>query len=361
MPLRPRSPLAAAALLLALACPAGAQERSLRLYGPPDLVAEETLAAFAAETGAKVVYEPYSSDLALEAALLAGESAYDLVLVRSGFFGRQVRAGLYAPLDRDKLPNLANLDPVLLEGMQAIDPGNAHGAVHLWGTVGIGLNLAAVRARMPDAPLDSLDLILNPALAASFADCGIGLLDSPGEVLPIVLAYLGHDPHSEAAEDLAAAEAALLRVRPLVRQLAAEELAHELARGALCLALAPSWLVRQAAQAATAPEIVFRLPREGTLIWFLLLAIPADAPSPARSHTLLDFLLRPESAAAAAALTGEATANVSAMPLIAAEARSDPALYPPPELRERLFGNRVPPPVLDRLLTAAWQRISAGG
>ena len=39
-----------------------------------------------------------------------------------------------------------------------------------------------IRERMPDAPVDSADMIFDPDIVARFADCGVTLLDEPTDV-----------------------------------------------------------------------------------------------------------------------------------------------------------------------------------
>ena len=99
----------------------------------------------------------------LEAKLLAGNSGYDMVVPTSTFLRRQIPAGVYQPLDRAKLPNWGNLDPGLMAGAAADDPGNAHGVIYLWGTNGIGYNVEKVRERLgEDAPDRQLGAGLRP-------------------------------------------------------------------------------------------------------------------------------------------------------------------------------------------------------
>ena len=153
--------LTAIASLAAL--PALAQNNELHVYNWSDYIAEDTIAKFEEETGIDVTYDVYDSNEVLEAKLLAGGSGYDVVVPTSQFLQRQIAAGVYQPLDKSKLPNLENMDPELMEDAAAYDPGNEHAIIYMWGTTGIGYNVAAVKERLgEDAPVDSWALVFDP-------------------------------------------------------------------------------------------------------------------------------------------------------------------------------------------------------
>ena len=283
----------AAAGLAVLAGPAAAEE--IHVYNWADYIGPDTLAAFEAETGIEVVYDVYDSNEVLEAKLLAGNSGYDVVVPTSTFLRRQIPAEVYQTLDREKLPHWRNLDPALLRSAEADDPGNAYGAVYLWGTNGIGYNVAKVAERLgEEAPVDSWALVFDPATAAKLADCGITMLDTASEMVPLALAYLGLPPDSTRAEDLEKVAALFEAVRPYVRYFNAVQYNTDLAAGEVCVSVGFSGDVFMAAdQAAEGVEIAYSVPKEGAMLWFDMLAIPADAPNPAGAHAFIDFLLRP--------------------------------------------------------------------
>ncbi len=298
----------------------------------------------------------------LEAKLLAGNSGYDVVVPTSTFLRRQVPAGVYRPLDRAKLPNWGNLDPGLMRDAEADDPGNAHGVVYLWGTNGIGYNVEKVKARLgAEAPTDSWALVFDPAYAAKLADCGITMLDTASEMVPLALAYLGLPPDSMAPEDLAKVEALFAAVRPYVRYFNAVQYNTDLANGEVCVSVGFSGDIFIAAdQAPEGTEIAYSVPKEGAMLWFDMLAIPADAPHPDAAHAFIDFLLRPE-------IIGEITnsvfypnANAKAAAYVKPEILGDPAIYPTPEVMARLFPQPVHGPRDDRTLTRLWTRIRTG-
>src|SRR5436190_12973464 len=142
-----------ACLLAVVAGPAFAQKQ-VNVYNWSDYIAEDQLKVFSAETGIKVNYTTYDSNEILNAKLKAGRSGYDVVVpTASPFLVRQLAARLYQPLDRAKLRNLGNLDPKLMAELAKYDPGNTHAIPWMWGTIGVGYDVAAIRKRMPDAPV----------------------------------------------------------------------------------------------------------------------------------------------------------------------------------------------------------------
>ena len=159
----------------------------------------------------------------LETKLLAGTTGYDIVVPSASFLERQIKAGVFQPLDKSKIPNLKNLDPEITQRVALHDPGNTHSVNYLWGTSGVGYNVDMIAKRMPDAPVDSWRMFYDPAVVSKFADCGVSMLDAPSEVVGTVLIYLGRDANSEKPEDLQAAEEVLMKIRPYVRYVNSSE------------------------------------------------------------------------------------------------------------------------------------------
>jgi len=234
-----KTTLLVTALAGLLAVPALAQDdKTVHVYNWSDYIAEDTVQKFEAATGYKVVYDVYDSNEVLEAKLLAGNSGYDVVVPTSQFLQRQVAARVYQPLNKSKLPNLANMDPDLMKSAAAYDPDNEHSVIYMWGTTGIGYNVDKVKERLgDDAPVDSWKLLFDPAYASKLADCGITLLDSATDVLPSALAYLGLDPTSTNPEDFEKAAKLIEGVRPYIRYFHSSQYINDLANGEVCVSL----------------------------------------------------------------------------------------------------------------------------
>lgn len=355
--------IALAAALLALLPALVRAQPVLNVYNWTDYIDPAMVERFQRETGIRVRYDVFDSLETLEGKLSAGRSGYDIVVpTAEPTFARLVRAGALQPLDRDRIPNWRHLDPELMARAAGVDPGNRHGVIYLWGTVGLGIRADRVRALVPDAPVAGLGLLLDPDHARRLAECGIAVMDSATDVLPSVLHWLGRDPDGTDAADLRAAEAALMAIRPHLRAIPGSgALVDMLATGEICVALTFSGDVIQAAararEAGRGVELAY-LP--GAHLWFDMLAVPADAPNPEAAHRFIDFLLQPEVMAAITSRVRYPNAVPASRPLLAERVREDPDVYPPPEVLERAFIAGTPPIAAERARTRLWNRFKAG-
>jgi putrescine transport system substrate-binding protein len=357
--------LLATALAGLLASPALAQDKVVHVYNWSDYIAEDTVKKFEEQTGIKVVYDVYDSNEVLEAKLLAGNSGYDVVVPTSQFLKRQIAAGVYQPLDKSKLPNLKNMDPELMKAAAAYDPGNEHAVIYMWGTTGIGYNVDKVKERLgEDAPLDSWKLVFDPEYASKLADCGITMLDSPTDILPSALAYLGLDPTSTEEADLKKAAEVIQGVRPYIRYFHSSQYINDLANGEVCASIGFSGDVfiaaARAEEAGNGIDVAYAVPEEGAQQWFDMMAIPADAPNPDAAHAWINFIMEPQITADITNYVWYASANDPAMDLIDPEIKDDPAIFPPPEVRAKLFPTVVYPPRVERTVTRLWTTIRTG-
>jgi putrescine transport system substrate-binding protein len=336
----------------------------LNLYIWSDYLAPNTLADFEKATGIKVHAAYYDSNETLETKLLAGSSGYDVVVPTASYFERQIKAGVYLKLDKSKLPNLKNMDPQLMARVALHDPNNDHGVIYMWGTNGIGYNEKMVRQLMPDAPLDSWRLVFDPAVASKIAKCGISVLDSPAEMMRAVLNYLGRDPNSQKPEDVAAAEETLLKIRPYIRNINSSEYIEALANGDLCVAVGYNGDVLQARDRAKDAnkgiDVKYVVPKEGSILWFDMLAIPKDAPDPEAAYAYLNYIMEPKVIADISNFKRFANANLASQPDVLQSVRDDPAIYPPPELREKLAVQLADSPEQTRTITRMWEKFKTG-
>lgn len=362
---RPRATaLALLAALAAAPAAARAEEARLNLYNWADYIGTDTIARFEAETGIKVTYDTYDSDAAMEAKVMAGESGYDLLTTSANFFGRQIKAGVYARIDKARLPNWKNLDPAMLAMLAPHDPGNAHAVPYLFGVNGFAYNVKLVRALMPDAPVDSLDMIFKPDIARRFAGCGITFMDSAEDVLQLALNYLGKDPNTTSAEDYAAAETMLLRVRPYVRAFDSAAYINALPNREICIAM--SWsgdyqtALRRGAAAGIALDLAFTIPREGANIWFDAWLMPEGAPHPQNAYKFLNYIMKPEVIAAVTNTIHYGNANLAARRYVEPELLTNPAIYPDIAHGPHLYPSAEVGARLERLRTRVWNRIKTG-
>jgi putrescine transport system substrate-binding protein len=360
--------VAFAAALLAACGTRGSGDASsakvLNLYIWSDYLAPDTLSNFEKLTGIKVNVSYYDTNETLETKLLAGHSGYDVVVPTSSYFARQIKAGVYQRLDKSKLPNLKNLDPRLMARVQEFDPGNAHGVIYMWGSDGIGYNPKMVKALMPDAPVDSWRMIFDPTVAKKLSKCGISVLDTPADVERAVLSYLGRNPNSQSQADLDAAEAVLMKVRPYIRNINSSEYIQALANGDLCVALGYNGDVMQARdrarEAGNGIDVEYVVPKEGSVLWFDMLAIPKGAPHPASAYAFINYLMDPKVIAEVSNYKRYANANAAAQPYVHTDVKSNPAIYPTAEQIHDLAVQLADTSAHTRALTRMWERFKTG-
>jgi putrescine transport system substrate-binding protein len=336
----------------------------VNLYIWSDYLAQNTLSDFEKQTGIKVNVSYFDANETLETKLLAGSSGFDVVVPTASYFERQIKAGVYLTLDKSKLPNLKNMDPELMARVALHDPGNAHGVIYMWGTNGIGYNEKMVKELMPDAPLDSWRLVFDPAVASKIAKCGISVLDSPAEMMRVVLSYLGRDPNSQKPEDAAAAEDTLLKIRPYIRNINSSEYIEALANGDLCVAVGYNGDILQARERARdankGVDVKYVVPKEGSILWFDMLAIPKDAPHPDAAYAYINYIMEPKVTADITNFKRFANANAASTPYVLESVKNDPSIYPPPELRQKLAVQLADSPDQTRAITRLWQKFKTG-
>jgi putrescine transport system substrate-binding protein len=338
-----------------------AEEKRLFIYNWSDFIGPDTIAKFEKQTGIKVTYDIYDAEETMEARLMAGSSGYDVVSASTDFFSREIKAGVYEALDKSKLPNWKNLDPRILAIQAAYDPNNAHAVPYLHSINGFAYNVDMVKARMPDAPVDSLDMLFKPEVVAKFADCGVTFLDSAEDVIQLALTYLGLDPNSTKREDFKAAETMLLKVRPYIRSFDSSEYMNGLANKEVCVAM--SWSSDYAMSHARAKAVgvnvnlAFTVPKEGANQTFSSLLIPEGAPHPEAAYQFINFILRPDIIAEITNTIYYGNDNIASRPLIDPRILANVTLYPTPEIEARLYKSAEVTAATERIRTRTWTRI----
>ncbi len=342
---------------------AGAEE--VRVYNWSDYIDEELLAKFEAETGLELIYDVFDSNELLETKMLAGGSGYDVVVPTGTFLQRQIMAGAFQKLDMSKLPNAGNMWDVVEARTAQYDPGNAYSINYMWGTTGIGVNVGKVQELLgPDAPIDSLELVLNPANMEKLAECGVHFLDAPTEMIPMALKYLGEDPDSHDPDVIAKTEAVYMGVRPYIQKFHSSEYINALANGDICVAVGWSGDILQArdraAEAGNGVEIAYNAAKEGAQMWFDQMAIPVDAPNPEGAHVFLNFIMDAQNMAAASNYVYYANGNEASQEFLVEDVIGDPAIYPDAATLDNLFTTTPYPPNVQRVVTRLWTKIKSG-
>jgi putrescine transport system substrate-binding protein len=357
--------VALAAMLAVTMLPASAQQRTVNFYNWSNYVAPGVLEDFTRETGIKVVYDTFDANETLETRLLAGKSGYDVVVPTAYFLQRQITAHVFQKLDKSRLPNLANAWPVVTERLATYDPGNVYAANYMWGTTGIGYNVKAVQKILgPDARIDSWDIVFKPENLAKFRDCGVHMLDSPDDIFPAALGYLGLDPNSTKQADLEKAADLVSKIRPSIRKFHSSEYLSALATGEICLVVGWSGDIMQArsraAEAKSDVEIGYAIPKEGAQMFFDNLAIPADAGNVAEAYELINYLYRPDVAAKNSNFLSYANGNLASQKLIDPKILDDKNIYPDDATLKKLFVITARDPATQRIINRLWTRVKTG-
>ncbi|WP_460423137.1 polyamine ABC transporter substrate-binding protein [Pseudomonas sp. ZL2] len=358
-----RLPLALAALLNLAA--AQAATPSVHIYNWYDYIAPNTTKEFQQASGIAPVYDVFDNSDVMQSKLMAGRSGYDVAFASADLLPNLIKAGVLAELDRSQLPNLAHLDPQILAKLQGNDPGNRFAAPYLWGTTGLGYDVDKIKARLgADAPLNSWDLIFKEENIAKLADCGVAMLDSPSEIIPIALHYLGLPYNSKNPEDYRKAEALLLKVRPHIAYFDSSRFISDLANGNVCVVLGWSGGVFDARLAAdnarNGRDIRYSIPREGAPFWLESMVLLKDAPNPQQGLAFINYMLRPEVIAASTNYLGYPNANKDAVPLVEAKIRDNPSVYPPQAVLDTLFALEPLPLKYERIRTRVWSKVKTG-
>jgi len=314
------------------AAPVNTEEKVLNIYNWPDYITQDMVANFEKETGIKVNYQTFENNEALQAKLIAGNSGYDLVVPGAVFAKSQIEAGLLRPLDKAKIPNLANLDPAIMAKLDKVDPGNTHLIPWAWSFTTVGINKAKVAKALGNTPMpeNAWDLVFNPTYTSKLKSCGIAYLDSPTEIMPPALHYIGKDAYSADAADHKAAGEMLGKVRKDIR-LFSSTMIDDLAGGKACVALGWAGDINIASSRAvenkSGQEIEALLPKTGGLLFFDNLAVPKDAQHPNNAMAFINYFLKPE---VSASLTNElsyATANKASVAQVTPEVASNKAVF----------------------------------
>ncbi|NYG34518.1 polyamine ABC transporter substrate-binding protein [Sphaerotilus montanus] len=368
---RPAKALNVLVAAVAVLCSAGVraeEEKVLNIYNWSDYIAEDTIKNFEKETGIKVRYDFFDSNESLHAKLIAGKTGYDIVVPGSNWAKSQIEAGLLMKLDKSKIPNLANLDPAIQAQLAKMDPGNDHIVDWLWGYTTVGINVDKVKKALGDKPMpdNAWDLVFNADYASKLKSCGVAVLDTPSEIMPLALNYLGKDPHSKNADDYKAAGEMLKKVRPSVTRFvgSGSDYIDQMAKGQICAVVGWSgdiMIAKDKSQKAKKPQnLEVLLPKNGGLLFFDTMAIPKDAKHPENAHKWINYILKPEVHASLTNTVFYANPNKASLKFVKPELAKDPAVFPD----EAALGKMIPPGTPDqatrKLITRTFTNFKAG-
>jgi putrescine transport system substrate-binding protein len=357
------------AVALAMAAPAArAQEEDkvLNVYNWSDYIGEDIIKKFESETGIKVRYDNFDNNEIVHAKLVAGKTGYDVIVPSSNWAKLQIDGGLLRKLDRAQVPNLKNVDPAINAQLAKMDPGNDYLVNWLWGFTTVGINVDKVKAALGSTPMpaNAWDLVFKPEYISKLKSCGVSFLDSATEVVPAALHFLGKPPFSRNPGDYTMAANLLKTIRPHVTLFSSSGYINDMAGGSICVALGWSGDINIARQRAidgkTGQNIQALIPSNGGILFFDTMVIPADAARPGNAHKFINFMLRPENAAANTNKVFYPNPVPDSKKFIRAEVANNPTVFLPAAEMAKM----VPPDALNndlrRLMTRTYTSFKTG-
>lgn len=334
--------------------------KELNIYNWSDYIAETTIPNFQKTTGTKVRYDVYDSNEILQAKMLTGKSGYDIVVPSNAFLAKQIQANLYLPLDKSKLPNYKELDPDLMQLMTKFDPGNKFAVPYFWGVNTLGINTERVTKTLGGKlPANQWDMLFKPEYSSKLKSCGISMLDSPGEVFPLVLHYMGKNTASKDEADYRAAAELLKKIRPNISRFSSSGYINELAGGSLCMVLGYGGDIniarKRAAEVKSNVKVEALVPKEGVAIWIDSMVIPKDAKNVDSALQFINYSMDAKVAAANSAAVNYAPGSLSARKFIDKQSLANPSVFPSKEIIAKSFVMLPMDPKIQRLTTRLWQ------
>ena len=287
---------------------------ALNIYNWSNYVDESTVEDFKKANNLDLTYDLYENNETLEAKMLTGKSGYDLGVPGIAFLPRQIKAGAYQKIDKSQIPNYKNIDPALLKLLEQADPGNEYAVPYFSGVNTLAITTKGKELLGGKLPDNAWDLMFKPEYTHKLKSCGIALWDTPSEMFPIVLNYLGKDPKGSNPADIEAAAAVLQAIRPDVKRFSASYI-DELARGDICLVAGNGGDLNLAK--ARSEEVknnvgIEVLTPKGMGFWVESWVIPKDAKNVANAHKYINYTLDPEVAAKNGAAVTFAPASLPA-------------------------------------------------
>jgi putrescine transport system substrate-binding protein len=359
--------LAASAVTAMMLSPVQAQEEKvLNIYNWSDYIAEDTIKNFEKETGIKVRYDLFDTNEILHAKLVAGKTGYDIVVPSANWANLQIQGGLLMKLDKSKLPNLANLDPVIQASLAKLDPNNDHVVDWLWGFTTVGINVQKVKAALGDLPMpaNAWDLVFDPKYISKLKSCGVSFLDSPSEILPPAMQYIGKNPFSKTPADYQEAGRLLQKIRPYVSLFSSSGYINDMANGSVCVALGWSGDINIARQRAidakNGNDIQALIPSTSATMFFDVMAIPTDAPHPNNAHLWINYIMRPEVHASLTNKVFYANPNLAATKFVRKEIAENKTVYLSDADKKKMISPEAVNSDIRRLMTRIYTQFKTG-
>lgn len=327
-----RAILVHALMLLSLLCGVGAAtpvhaDDVLHIYNWNNYIGPQTLERFKRECQCRVSYDTYGSNDELLAKLAAGATGYD-VLVPTGFAVEAlIKQQALQPLDKTRLHNLANLNPLYLQS--PFDRSNTFSIPYAFTVTLLGYNVERMQAL--DIPIDSWAALFEPKYLAKLQG-RVTVLDDQRELLAAALKYLGYSVNDSDESHWREAAEVIRKAKPYWAAFNNTSYIRLLSAGDIWLAQGYSSDMFQAADAATQARrgvrIGYTIPREGAVLALDNMVIPKAAPRPDLALRFIDFMLAGQNAAELTNLLGTGNPNRAALQFIQPDIAANRAIFP---------------------------------
>ena len=315
-------------------------KETVRILNWSDYVEPGVLLDFEKETGIRVVYDIFASNDDLQGKLAGGGTPYDVVFPTANVVPAMAAKGLLSKLDKASLKNIGNIDPRVDATLRAWDKDGSYSLPYMWYTIGIAWNPKLAAKAYPGRTMDSLTNVFDPETARRFQSCGVGVENSPSDIVPLA-AMAGGQAKWDSKASIEAASRVLERVAGIVKVIPSDQYVDALANGKFCVALGFSGDSVQA-QTKSRGNVDYRVPSDGGLLAIDAMAIPANSKNSRAAHVFIDYLMRPQVIAKISNTVGYANANIKAGEFMSESVKGNPAVVPTPASLSR----SVPIPIL---------------
>lgn len=306
-------------------CPEGFEGQELTVYNWTTYIAEDTISNFEELCGVSVTYDTFPTDDDMLARIRQGNPGYDIVVPSATVLTTMINEDLVLPLDKDNIPNFANLEGTFL-GLP-FDEDNTYSVPYQWGTLGIGYNTEAVGEE-----ITSWDDVFNYGGAVSW-------IEDVRSMMGVALVKLGYDPNTSNPDEINEAKDYLVEQGNNVVYINQDDGQEVLVRGEADIVVEYSGDIFQIMDECECDTYAYVIPEDGANFWIDTLAIPVDAPNKELAEVFIDYILDPQVSADISNYTAYGSPNSAAIEqgLIEEDLLSDPGIYPTEETQERLF------------------------
>jgi spermidine/putrescine transport system substrate-binding protein len=296
------------------------EEKKLNFYNFDTYIGETTLADFNKATGIEVKLDLFADGDELFTKLKAGNPGYDVIVPSDRIVERMIKANMLMAINKDKIPNLANIDPGFLK--PSFDPERKFSVPYMWGTVGLGYR----KSKVAGGALTSWKSVFEDQAYAG----RVSLMGDQEHCIGLALKYLGLPYNSMEAADLTKAKELLIAGKKIVKKYAEDNGQELLAQGEVDIAMEYNGDISQVM--AEDADIAYVVPEEGSNVWEDDLAIPVGAPHPENAHAFINYVFDPEVGKSIAEFIQYATPNAKAKELTDEKYRTNTAIFPPAEI-----------------------------